>query len=101
VQNDREWERLATQVLGRPDLARDPRFATSAARTAHRAEVTEVCAHALKDLTLDQAIQVLDAAGIACGRVNHSDELLVHPQLAARDRWTRPSVRSVPCCHPR
>lgn len=87
VQNDREWARLADQVLGRPELAVDPRFATSAARTAHRGEVTEACARALCDLTLDQAIEVLDAAGIACGRVNHSDELLAHPQLAARGRW--------------
>ncbi|MBA3744118.1 CaiB/BaiF CoA-transferase family protein [Sporichthya sp.] len=87
VQNDREWSRMATQVLGSPDLVVDPRFATSAARTAHRAEVTEVCARVLGVLTLDQAIEVLDAAGVACGRVNHSDELLVHPQLDARDRW--------------
>ncbi len=87
VQNDREWSRLAIQVLGRPDLAVDPRFATSAARTAHRGEVTEACAHVLNDLTLDQAVKVLDGAGIACGRVNHSEELLAHPQLEARDRW--------------
>ncbi|HVE24515.1 MAG TPA: CaiB/BaiF CoA-transferase family protein [Sporichthya sp.] len=87
VQNDREWSRLATQVLGNPDLVADPRFATSAARTAHRAEVTELCARVLGELTLDQAITTLDAAGVACGRVNHSEELLAHPQLEARDRW--------------
>jgi crotonobetainyl-CoA:carnitine CoA-transferase CaiB-like acyl-CoA transferase len=87
VQNDREWSRLATQVLGNPDLVVDPRFATSAARTAHRAEVTEACARVLRGLTLDQAIKILDAAGVACGRVNHSDELIAHPQLEARDRW--------------
>jgi crotonobetainyl-CoA:carnitine CoA-transferase CaiB-like acyl-CoA transferase len=87
VQNDREWARLATEVLGRPELVTDPRFATSAARTAHRSEVTGACAQVLGELTLDQAIKILDDAGIACGRVNHSDELVVHPQLDARDRW--------------
>ncbi|GAA0603970.1 CaiB/BaiF CoA-transferase family protein [Sporichthya brevicatena] len=87
VQNDREWSRLATQVLGRPDLVADPRFATSSARTAHRGEVTEVCANVLRELTLDQAVKLLDAAGIACGRVNYPEELLVHAQHEARDRW--------------
>jgi crotonobetainyl-CoA:carnitine CoA-transferase CaiB-like acyl-CoA transferase len=87
VQNDREWSRMAAQVLGNADLAVDPRFATSTARTAHRAQVTDVCARVLGDLTLDQAVEVLDAAGVSCGRVNHSDELLVHPQLEARNRW--------------
>lgn len=87
VQNDREWSRLATRVLGDPQLAVDPRFATPAARTAHRGEVSELCARALAVLTLDEAIAVLDAAGVACGRVNHSDELLVHPQLESRNRW--------------
>ena len=30
---------------------------------------------------------LLDGAGIACGRVNYPEEVLSHPQLAARDRW--------------
>jgi crotonobetainyl-CoA:carnitine CoA-transferase CaiB-like acyl-CoA transferase len=49
--------------------------------------VTQLCARVLGELTLDQAITTLDAAGVACGRVNHSEELLAHPQLEARDRW--------------
>jgi itaconate CoA-transferase len=87
VQNDREWARLATQVLHRPELAEDPRFATGPARTAHRAEVTAVCAGVIGTLALDAAIETLDAAGVACGRVNYPEELIDHPQLAARDRW--------------
>ena len=87
VQNDREWTRLATQVLHRPELAADPRFATGPARTAHRAEVTAICAEVIGTLTLDAAIETLGAAGVACGRVNYPEELIGHPQLAARDRW--------------
>lgn len=87
VQNDREWERLATQVLHRPDLVTDDRFATSAARSAHRGEVTATCAAVLNRMTLDEAISTLDDAGIACGRVTFSEELIAHPQLQARDRW--------------
>lgn len=87
VQNDREWGRLATHVLRRPELAGDPRFAAGPARTAHRDEVTAICAETISRLTLDEAIEALDAAGIACGRVNYPEELLSHPQLAARHRW--------------
>lgn len=87
VQNDREWRRLATEVLGRPELADDPRFATGEARTAHRDEVTALCTEVISRFTLDEAIEVLDGAGVACGRVNRADELVEHPQLEARGRW--------------
>jgi itaconate CoA-transferase len=87
IQNDREWARLATQVLQRPDLVDDPRFAAGAARTEHRDEVTAICAEVIGDQTLEEAVTALDSAGIACGRVNYPEELLAHPQLAARQRW--------------
>jgi itaconate CoA-transferase len=87
VQNDREWARLATDVLHRPELVDDPRFATGQARTERREEVARICAEALGALGAEAALELLDGAGIACGRVNFPDEVLDHPQLAARDRW--------------
>ena len=39
VQNDREWASLATEVLERPDLVDDPKYATNPARMERRAEV--------------------------------------------------------------
>ncbi|MFC7931883.1 CaiB/BaiF CoA transferase family protein [Streptomyces cinereoruber] len=87
VQNDREWRRLAGQVLGRADLADDPSFATNAARVAGRAATDAVVAAALAPLTAEEALARLDAAGIACARLNSVAELADHPQLTARDRW--------------
>jgi crotonobetainyl-CoA:carnitine CoA-transferase CaiB-like acyl-CoA transferase len=87
VQNDREWARLATKVLQRPDLVEHPDFATGPARTAHRAEVTRICAEVIGRLEAAEMLDLLDGAGIACGRVNYPEEVLSHPQLAARDRW--------------
>ncbi|MGA5870997.1 CaiB/BaiF CoA transferase family protein [Streptomyces cinereoruber] len=87
VQNDREWRRLAGQVLGRADLADDPSFATNAARVAGRAATDAVVAAALAPLTAEEALARLDAAGIACARLNSVAELAEHPQLTARDRW--------------
>ncbi|MFD7325117.1 CaiB/BaiF CoA transferase family protein [Streptomyces sp. NPDC059875] len=87
VQNDREWRRLAEQVLDRPDLAYDPAFATNTARVAGRAKTDAVVADALAPLTAAEALARLDAAGIACARLNTVADLAEHPQLAARERW--------------
>ncbi|MGW4687431.1 CaiB/BaiF CoA transferase family protein [Streptomyces sp. NPDC004244] len=87
VQNDREWRRLAEQVLQRPELAEDPAFATNAARTRGREETDAVVARALSRLDADEAIGRLEAAGIACARLNSVAQLSEHPQLTARDRW--------------
>ncbi|GAA3109794.1 hypothetical protein GCM10020254_64770 [Streptomyces goshikiensis] len=87
VQNDREWRRLAEQVLERPELALDPEYATNAARTRGRKETDAVVAGALGRLDADEAVARLEAAGIACARLNSVARLAEHPQLAARDRW--------------
>ncbi|WP_328945456.1 CoA transferase [Streptomyces sp. NBC_00250] len=87
VQNDREWRRLAERVLGRPELAEDPAFATNTARVAGRAATDAAVAEALAPLTAPEALARLDAAGIACARLNSVAELADHPQLTARDRW--------------
>ncbi|MFJ8666952.1 CaiB/BaiF CoA transferase family protein [Streptomyces sp. NPDC093600] len=87
VQNDREWRRLAEQVMGRAELADDPAFATNAARVAGRERTDAVVAAALAPLTAAEALARLDAAGIACARLNTVADLAEHPQLAARDRW--------------
>lgn len=87
VQNDREWRRLAQQVLEQPELADDPAYATNAARTVNREKTDAVVAEALGRLGADEAIGRLEAAGIACARLNSVAQLAGHPQLAARDRW--------------
>ncbi|MEU9449203.1 CaiB/BaiF CoA-transferase family protein [Streptomyces sp. NPDC048277] len=87
VQNDREWRRLAEQVVGRPELGSDPAFATNAARVANRARTDELVGKALGALGTDEAVARLEAAGIACARLRDLHELAGHPQLAARERW--------------
>ncbi|MFI1212970.1 CaiB/BaiF CoA transferase family protein [Streptomyces sp. NPDC020802] len=85
--NDREWQRLARELLGRPDLADDERFATNAGRVEHRApldaEISAWCARHHLGHIQGRA----DAAGIGNARYNTVNDVLAHPQLAARDRW--------------
>jgi itaconate CoA-transferase len=85
VQNDREWRRLCGQVLGRPGLADDPRFVTSTARVAARAELAAEIEDALSRYSADQVLARLDAAQIANGKLNTVGDLLEHPQL--EHRW--------------
>ncbi|WP_194236294.1 CaiB/BaiF CoA transferase family protein [Streptomyces acidicola] len=87
VQNDREWRRLAEQVLERPELGTDPAFATNAARVERRARTDELVAKALSALDTDEAVARLEAAGIACARLRDLHEVAEHPQLRARERW--------------
>ncbi|GAA3859756.1 CoA transferase [Streptomyces lacrimifluminis] len=87
VQNDREWQRLAEQVLGRPELGSDPGYATNAARVGNRERTDAHVAAALGALEADEALARLEGAGIACARLRDVQEVAEHPQLAARDRW--------------
>ncbi|WP_112469816.1 CaiB/BaiF CoA transferase family protein [Streptomyces triticisoli] len=87
VQNDREWRRLAEQVLEQPEWGTDPAFATNAARVANRERTDALVAKALGALGADEALARLEGAGIACARLRDLHEVAEHPQLAARERW--------------
>ncbi len=87
VQNDREWARLATQVIGRAHLATDPSFATNVARVDHRDELNRLIEEVLAPLSISEAIKLLTEAGIACARVNTVEQVVNHPQLVERNRW--------------
>jgi itaconate CoA-transferase len=84
VQNDREWHRLCSQVLGRPELADDPRFATNTARVAARAELHHEIEAALAARPADEVVALLDAAQIANAKLNTVGDVLAHPQLERR-----------------
>jgi itaconate CoA-transferase len=87
VQNEREWATLCARVLGRPELARDPRFRSNPRRVRHRAELTVLIEAALSTLTTQQVTDLLDEVGIANARMRTVGEFGEHPQLSARDRW--------------
>ncbi|HTR69712.1 MAG TPA: CaiB/BaiF CoA-transferase family protein [Mycobacteriales bacterium] len=85
--NDGEWQRLATDVLGRPDLADDPRYAGNADRVRRRAEIDAVIAEWAAGQTFAVASAAAERAGIGWARYNTPTEVLAHPQLSERDRW--------------
>jgi len=87
LQNEREWQTFCEKVLGKPEVAADERFNSNAKRVAARAELTVLIEMEFAALTADQAVERLDAAGIANGRLSDMDGVWNHEQLRARGRW--------------
>ncbi|MGV9482633.1 CoA transferase, partial [Gordonia aichiensis] len=85
--NDGEWQRLATTILQRPDLAADNRLRTNPGRTAHRAELDAAITAWCSRHSLAEIQRIADTAGIGNARYNRPSDVLAHPQLAQRDRW--------------
>ena len=59
------------EVLGRGDLADDPRFSTIAARRLHKPELFAIVEPIFLERTCDDWLQRLKAKDIPCTRVNH------------------------------
>jgi itaconate CoA-transferase len=87
IQNEPEWSRFCTTVLQRPEVAQDPRFASSTLRVSHRDEVNAVITEVFEGLPSPELEARLTAARIAFAGVNTVTEFLEHPVLDARDRW--------------
>ena len=85
--NDAEWQRLSRDILQRDDLADDARFASNAGRVTHRDILDEAISDWCVRHDLQHVQKIADAAGIGNARYNVPSEVLVHPQLTARDRW--------------
>jgi crotonobetainyl-CoA:carnitine CoA-transferase CaiB-like acyl-CoA transferase len=85
--NDREWQRVAREIIDRRDLADDPRFATNSGRCANREILDEAIGSWCVQHDLVDIQKVADDAGIGNSRYNLPSEVVEHPQLTARDRW--------------
>jgi itaconate CoA-transferase len=85
--NDNEWQRLTRQMLGRDDLAADPRYQRNDDRVRRRGELDEILAAWCQARTLAAVQDAADAAAIGNAVYRTPLEVLDHPHLAARDRW--------------
>lgn len=92
VQNQTEWEALARNVLGMPDLVADERFATNEARVSHIDEFEPLLRAGLASAGAEEMLGRLRSARIAFSRVNDPIALWEHEQLRARDRFVETDV---------
>jgi itaconate CoA-transferase len=87
VQNEGQWRRLCTGVLQRPDLVDDARFSSNELRLKNRTELEpliESILAASDRATVEARLAEFD---VPFGSLNEVDDLVDHPQLAARNRW--------------
>lgn len=82
--NDRLFADLA-RILGREDLADDPRFATNDLRTRNVDALTVEIEAALVHETTDHWLAALEDGGIPCGPLNNVAQVMNDPQILARN----------------
>ncbi|MBC7302865.1 MAG: CoA transferase [Nocardia sp.] len=79
-----KWTALC-ELLDRPDMIDDPRFADNAARVRHRPQLLATLGRALSGATREQAVGLLTSAGIVCGAVRGFDEVVTDKDVLAAE----------------
>jgi crotonobetainyl-CoA:carnitine CoA-transferase CaiB-like acyl-CoA transferase len=83
VGNDNQFARLA-DLLGVPEITRDPRYATNASRVANRESLSQQLAALLAAFRRDDLLSRLHAAGIPAGPINDVAQVFADPQVVHR-----------------
>jgi crotonobetainyl-CoA:carnitine CoA-transferase CaiB-like acyl-CoA transferase len=83
VGNDGQFARLC-ELVGRPDVARDPHYATNAARVEHRAELVAVVATWMRERSTDAWVALLEPNHVPCAPILELPQVFAHPQVVAR-----------------
>jgi formyl-CoA transferase len=81
IQSEREWKKLCADVLGQPDLPKDPRFSNMVERVRNRALTDKTVGDSFATMTRDELLKGLSDADIAFAEVNTMADLAVHPHL--------------------
>ncbi len=81
--NDRLYQGLC-RLLGRDDLASDPRFATNPQRVRNRQELVPALQEEFLQHDTGDWLPELRAAGIPCGPINSVSQVFSDPQIQAR-----------------
>jgi crotonobetainyl-CoA:carnitine CoA-transferase CaiB-like acyl-CoA transferase len=84
--SDKQWKALFA-VVGRPDMAEDPRFATLAARAENIDAIYTELAEQVAARTTAEWLDVLDAANVPATPINNFDSLIEDPHLKAVGFW--------------
>jgi len=79
-----DWEIFCREVIERPDLLADPRFATIEARQKNRAVVEETLEGIFLERSHTEWLERLRRARLPHGELRGIAEVLAHPQIAAR-----------------
>lgn len=82
--SDRIYKRLV-QAMGKPGLADDPRFADRRDRAKRMDELHAIIGEWVASLALDEAVKILEQAGVPASTVNSISDIFSNPHFAARE----------------
>lgn len=88
VGNDAQYQRFCA-ILERPDWATDPRFATNAARLAHRELLVDRLTARIAELPRGPLLDAMEAQGVPGGPIHTVDQALRSDQAEARGMTVR------------
>lgn len=92
--NDKLFNLLCTKAINRPDLLTDPRFLTNPSRCEHYAELKPEIEKWSREHTIDEAVAIIDAAGVPASPINDLPRVTTDEHVAvAREMF-------VPLHHP-
>jgi crotonobetainyl-CoA:carnitine CoA-transferase CaiB-like acyl-CoA transferase len=83
---EHQWVRFF-EIVGQPDMIRDPRYATALARSQHFPELYRFIEQSLESRTTAEWAEVFAKAEIPFGLVNSFERLLDDPHLNAIGFW--------------
>jgi len=86
--NDGLFRKLC-DVLGRPELAGDPRFCSNEARTDNADALKTEVEGTLRERSRSDWLSAFESAGVPCGPINDIAEVMSDPQVAARNMVIR------------
>jgi crotonobetainyl-CoA:carnitine CoA-transferase CaiB-like acyl-CoA transferase len=80
------WRRFC-QIIGKPELADDPKFATTAARRTYQAETAAIIQGWTSQRTKAEVVSTLAEGGVPAAPVNNVAEMVADPQIQAREMF--------------
>jgi crotonobetainyl-CoA:carnitine CoA-transferase CaiB-like acyl-CoA transferase len=80
--NDRLFRRTC-EVVGHPEWAEDPRFATNEGRVRHRGDLVELLGDVFRERPAEAWLAALEAAAVPCAPIRSIDEVFSSDEGAA------------------
>jgi crotonobetainyl-CoA:carnitine CoA-transferase CaiB-like acyl-CoA transferase len=83
---ERHWRSMC-DLLGRPDLAKNPEYASTVARARNMAEIDDIVGAWTITRAKDEVLGLLNEAHVPCAPVKTAREVAHDPHLEARGFW--------------
>jgi crotonobetainyl-CoA:carnitine CoA-transferase CaiB-like acyl-CoA transferase len=98
VGNDKQFARLC-EMLGKPEIAVDEKFAANSGRVQNRAEIIPLLVSIFKTASVSDWLTKLDEAEIPCGPIQNFEQVFSMSTVKEREmlvRMNHPTIGEVP-----